>query len=110
MDFEISALVMQYVNPELVIAVPLLMFVGSQLKLSKYVDDTMIVNYLCYIGIGLAVIYNCSAAMPASLYEWFMMFMVSTLGGIVLGYTAVGAHQRSKQSLENKANKNKTDI
>lgn len=108
MDFDISILAMQYVNPELVIAVPFLIFFGKQLKLSKRIDDTMIVNYLCYAGIGLAFIYNCSTKTPTGLYEWFMMVMVSAFGGIVLAYTAVGAHQQFKQYLENKANK--TDV
>lgn len=106
MDFDISVLIMQYVNPELVIAVPFLIFLGNQFKLSKRIDDTMIVNLLCYVGIVLAAIYNCSTNTPANIYEWFMMIMVSVLGGIVLGYTAVGAHQQFKQRLENKSNKN----
>lgn len=105
MEFDISLLAMQYVSPELVIAIPFLIFLGSQFKLSKRIEDTMIVNLLCYAGIVVAFVYNCSTKMPATLYEWFMMVMVSAFGGIVLGYTAVGAHQQFKQHLENKANK-----
>lgn len=105
MDFDLSVLIMQYVNPELVIVVPFLMFLGKQFKMSKRIDDTMIVNLLCYVGIALATVYNCATSSPSSLYEWFMLLMISILGGIVLGYTAVGAHQQFKQRLENKVNK-----
>lgn len=105
MEFDLAILISEYVNPELIIAVPFLMFLGRQLKLSNRVDDTIIVNCLCYAGIALALIYNCSLKTPHSVYEWFMMIMISVLGGIVLGYTSVGAHQQFKQYLENKANK-----
>lgn len=105
MEFDLIALITQHVNPELMIAVPLLMFIGQQLKLSKRVDDTLIVNCLCYVGIAVSCVYNFSLKVPQSVYEWFIMIMVSVLGGLVLAYTSVGAHQQIKQQKESRINK-----
>ena len=108
MEFDLIALVNQYVSPEILIAVPFLMFIGKQLKLSARIDDTLIVNCLCYVGIFVSAIYNCSQNMPTTIYEWFMLVMISVLSGMVLAYTSVGVHQQVKQHRENKMNK--TDI
>ena len=104
MEFDLMALINQYVSPEILIAVPFLMFVGKQLKLSARIDDTLIVNCLCYVGVFVSIVYNCSQNMPKTIYEWFMMIMISFLSGMVLAYTSVGVHQQLKQREENKLN------
>lgn len=105
MEFDLIALINQYFDTTLMITVPFLMFLGKQLKLSKRIDDTMIVNILCYIGIVVAVVYNCVTKLPELPLEWFMLFMSSVLNGLVLAYTSVGVHQQFKQHKENQANK-----
>lgn len=72
MEFNLLALVEQYFNPELMIAVPFLMFIGKQFKLSERIEDTLIVNYLSYIGIVISIIYSCSQALPKTTHECFM--------------------------------------
>lgn len=105
MEFDLTLLISQYFNPEMMVAVPLLIFIGYQLKLSKRVDDTLIVNCLCYVGIAIACIYNFSTKVPSNAYEWFIMLTSSVLSGLVLAYTSVGVHQQLKQGKENKINK-----
>lgn len=105
MEFDMLALINQYVKPELMIAVPLLLFLGKQLKDSNRISNTLINNILSYVGIAVAMIYNLSIERPADMYGWLMLVLVSVLSGMVLSYTAVGLFEQKKSHDKHKIEK-----
>ena len=55
---EISVLVKEYVSPETVWLVPCLYALGSIIKRSIRIDDTLIPGILCLVGVLLFIIYD----------------------------------------------------
>ncbi|MGL6175119.1 MAG: phage holin family protein [Cellulosilyticaceae bacterium] len=104
MEINLMEMVREYVSPELFLAVPLLLFIGKQLKDSKRVDDTLIVNILMYVGIAASGLYNFAKQAPANMYEWIMLVFISVLGGCALAWSSVGVNQQWKQGKLHKIN------
>lgn len=103
MDIQsILDLVNGYVVGEIILLVPILIYLGSVLKKTSKVHDTLIPDILCLVAIPVVAIYNVSTNTPTSLHEWVVLGLVSCSVGIVLGTTSVGLNQLKRQHQEGK--------
>ena len=59
---EISALVKEYISPETVWLVPCLYALGSIIKRSIRIDDTLIPGILCLVGVLLSALVSVAPA------------------------------------------------
>ena len=95
---EFVSLLNQYISPELIFMIPFLMFVGSIIKKSKQIADTMIPTILCIIGIPIALLVSLVNQMYPMNAARFIIWLMSGIGqGIFLGTSSVGVHQLIRQ-------------
>lgn len=94
---EISSLVKEYITPETVWLVPCLYALGSIIKRSIRIDDTLIPGVLCVVGIFLSALVSVASCEPASWMQWVVLVSVSIGQGYVLAAAAVCLNQLIKQ-------------
>lgn len=94
---EISALVKEYITPETVWLVPCLYALGSIIKRSIRIDDTLIPGVLCVVGIFLSALVSVASCEPTSWMQWVVLVSVSIGQGYVLAAAAVCLNQLIKQ-------------
>ena len=85
---EISALVKEYISPETVWLVPCLYALGSIIKRSIRIDDTLIPGILCLVGVLLSAL---------GWMQWVILAAVSVGQGYVLAAAAICLNQLIKQ-------------
>lgn len=86
---------MNYVQPELLILIPVLYSIGANIKMSKKIADNFIPFILTLIGIVLAMLYIC-ATQGITLIGIF----TAIVQGVLVAAVAVYTHQLIKQSSE----------
>ena len=74
---EISALVKEYISPETVWLVPCLYALGSIIKRSIRIDDTLIPGILCLVGVLLSALVSVAACEPVGWMQWVILAAVS---------------------------------
>ena len=74
---EISVLVKEYVSPETVWLVPCLYALGSIIKRSIRIDDTLIPGILCLVGVLLSALVSVAACEPVGWMQWVILAAVS---------------------------------
>lgn len=90
----------EYLSPELVFMIPVLIVIGNVLKRSKRVSDSLIPSLLSGIGIPLALIVSLANKYePMSTLQIITWILMSIGQGIFLGASAVGVHQIFKQQM-----------
>lgn len=94
---EISSLVKEYITPETVWLVPCLYALGSIIKRSIRIDDTLIPTVLCVAGIFLSALVSMAACEPTNWMQWVILVAVSVGQGYVLAAAAVCLNQLIKQ-------------
>ena len=70
---EISALVKEYISPETVWLVPCLYALGSIIKRSIRIDDTLIPGILCLVGVLLSALVSVAACEPMGWMQWVIL-------------------------------------
>ena len=94
---QISSLVKEYITPETVWLVPCLYALGSIIKRSIRIDDTLIPGVLCVVGIFLSALVSVASCEPTSWMQWVTLIAVSIGQGYVLAAAAVCLNQLIKQ-------------
>ena len=94
---EISALVKEYISPETVWLVPCLYALGSIIKHSIRIDDTLIPGILCLVGVLLSALVSVAACEPVGWMQWVILAAVSVGQGYVLAAAAICLNQLLKQ-------------
>lgn len=94
---EISALVKEYISPETVWLVPCLYALGSIIKRSIRIDDTLIPGILCLVGVLLSALVSVAACEPVGWMQWVILASVSVGQGYVLAAAAICLNQLLKQ-------------
>ncbi|MDY2986302.1 MAG: phage holin family protein [Peptoniphilus sp.] len=102
MDGIVSA-IKEYLSPELIFAIPVMMALGSLLKRSHRVSDTLIPPILAIAGIPMALLISVANRYDPMTKPQLIVWLLTGIGqGIFLGYSAVGVHQQLKQNQEYK--------
>lgn len=94
---QISFLVKEYIMPETVWLVPCLYALGSIIKRSIRIDDTLIPTVLCVVGIFLSALASVASCEPINWMQWVILIAVSIGQGYVLAAAAVCLNQLIKQ-------------
>lgn len=94
---QISSLVKEYIMPETVWLVPCLYALGSIIKRSIRIDDTLIPTVLCVVGIFLSALVSVASCEPTNWIQWVILVAVSIGQGYVLAAAAVCLNQLIKQ-------------
>lgn len=93
----------EYISPELVYMIPILIVIGSGLKKSARVSDTLIPLILSFLGIPIALVVSLASKYePMSAYQIVVWLLMGIGQGIFLGAASVGVHQFFKQHSEYK--------
>ena len=91
----------EYLSPELVFMIPILVVIGKGLKKSTRISDSLIPTILSIIGIPIALITSLASRIdPMNRIQIIVLILMSTGQKIFLGATAVGVHQFFKQHSE----------
>lgn len=91
----------EYLSPELVFMIPVLIVIGKGLKKSNRINDSLIPTILSLIGIPIALITSLSNKLDPMTTSQIIVWILMSIGqGVFLGATAVGAHQFFKQHQE----------
>lgn len=94
---EISNLVKEYISPEVIWLVPCLYALGSIVKKSKRIDDTLIPTILCVVGIFLSALVSFASREPQGWIQWVILAAVSLGQGYVIAAAAICLNQLLKQ-------------
>lgn len=86
-----------YIKPELLVLVPVLVFVGYCLKLAEPVKDKMIPGLLSGIGVVLAAIYVLASTSIATPQDAASAVFTAIVQGVLCAAGAVFADQVVKQ-------------
>lgn len=91
----------EYLSPELVFMIPILVVIGKGLKKSTRISDSLIPTILSIIGIPIALITSLASRIdPMNRVQIIVWILMSIGQGVFLGATAVGVHQFFKQHSE----------
>lgn len=83
--------------------IPILIVIGSGLKKSARVSDTLIPLILSCLGIPIALVVSLASKYePMSAYQIVVWLLMGIGQGIFLGAASVGVHQFFKQHSEYK--------
>ena len=94
---EISALIKEYITPETVWLVPCLYALGSIIKRSVRIDDTLIPTVLCVVGVFLSALVSVASCEPTNWMGWVILSAVSLGQGYMVAAAAVCLNQLIKQ-------------
>lgn len=93
----------EYLSPELVYMIPILVVIGSVLKKSNRVSSTLIPTILSGLGIPIALVVSLASKYdPMTPYQIVVWLLMGIGQGIFLGAASVGVHQFFKQHTEYK--------
>lgn len=95
MDF--SAIITEYIKPELLILIPLLFALGMGFKSAKTFPDNKIPLALGIIGVVMAGLWFCGSAMPTTFAEILLTIFTSICHGVICAAVAVYGDQIWKQ-------------
>ena len=88
---EISALVKEYISPETVWLVPCLYALGSIIKRSIRIDDTLIPGILCLVGVLLSALVSVAACEPVGWMQWVLAAAAICLNQLIKQHGRAGA-------------------
>ena len=98
----------EFIKPELLALIPVLIFVGIGIKKSP-IRDTFIPLILGGVGVLLAFVYVLSTEHVHGAQAVFTAIYTAFTQGILCAASAVYAHQIYKQALKDKAEKEKEE-
>lgn len=88
-----------YIKPELLILIPVLIGIGVGLK-SSTVDNRLIPVILGIFGIGLTALWTLGTDWPADPSKWMLAIFSIITQGIIVAAVAVYGNQVAKQLKE----------
>ena len=101
---EISSLVKEYISPEVIWLVPCLYALGSIVKKSKRIDDTLIPTILCVVGIFLSALVSFASREPQGWIQWVILAAVICLNQLIKQHIRAGELQAGFDGKEDNTN------
>lgn len=95
--------IINYINPELIVLVPVLIVLGLMLKDSSTIPDTAIPAVLGGVGVFLAVAWCMATVQPVGLWAIVLTLVTAVIQGVLCAGAAVYTDQLGKQSTKAKA-------
>ena len=95
--------IIEYINPELIVLVPVLYVLGRMIKDSFVMPDTAIPAVLGVVGVLLAVVWCMATVQPVGLWAVLLTLVTAVMQGVLCAGVAVYADQLGKQSAKAKA-------
>ena len=95
--------IINYINPELIVLVPVLYVLGMMLKAKNAIPDTAIPARLGVAGVLLAAIWCMATVQPVGLWTVVLTLVTAVMQGILCAGAAVYIDQVGKQSAKAKA-------
>lgn len=95
--------IINYINPELIVLVPVLYVRGMMLKAKNAIPDTAIPARLGVAGVLLAAIWCMATVQPVGLWAVLLTLVTAVMQGVLCAGAAVYADQLGKQSAKAKA-------
>ena len=93
----------EYLSPELIFMIPVLIVFGNMLKKSNRVANTLIPTIISLVGIPLALITSLASKYEPMTNVQIVVWILMGIGqGVFLGAASVGVHQFFKQHEESK--------
>lgn len=96
---QISYLVKEYISPEIIWLVPCLYALGTIIKKSVRIDDTLIPTVLCVVGIFLSALISVANCEPVNWMSWVILCAVSLGQGYMIAAAAICLNQLIKQHM-----------
>ena len=95
--------IIEYINPELIVLVPVLYVLGRMIKDSFVMPDTAIPAVLGVVGVLLAVVWCMATVQPVGLWTVLLTLVTAVMQGVLCAGAAVYADQLGKQNAKAKA-------
>lgn len=95
--------IINYINPELIVLVPVLYVLGRMVKDSFVIPDTAIPAVLGGVGVLLAVAWCMATVQPVGLWAIVLTLVTAAMQGVLCAGAAVYADQLGKQGTKAKA-------
>lgn len=86
-----------YIKPELLVLIPVLVFIGYFLKQSEAVKDKLIPAILAAVGVLLAALWVLATTIAVP-QDWLMALFTALVQGVLCAAGAVFANQIVKQT------------
>lgn len=96
---EVAGLVKEYISPETIWLVPCLYALGTVVKKSSRIDDTLIPTMLCIVGIFLSALISVANCEPVNWIGWIILVAVSIGQGYMIAAAAICLNQLIKQHI-----------
>lgn len=90
-------IIIEYINPELLILVPFLYVLGMFLKDSKKIPDNLIPTILGGAGVATAVVWVLASTVPVGAAAVALAIVTAMVQGILCAGAAVYTNQLVKQ-------------
>lgn len=95
--------IINYINPELIVLVPVLYVLGLMIKDGIAIPNTAIPAILGGVGVLLAVAWCMATVQPVGLWAIVLTLVTAVIQGVLCAGAAVYADQLGKQSAKAKA-------
>lgn len=90
-------IIIEYINPELLVLVPFLYVVGMFLKDSKKIADNLIPAILGGAGVATAVVWVLASTVPVGVAAVALAIVTAVMQGVLCAGAAVYINQLIKQ-------------
>lgn len=87
-----------YINPKLLVLIPVLYYIGTGLKRSRKINDKYIPLVLGAIGIFLAALWTFATCPCGNWRDVLNALFIAIVQGILVASASVYAHQLVKQA------------
>lgn len=95
--------IINYINPELIVLVPVLYVMGLMIKDGIAIPNTAIPAVLGVVGVLLAVVWCMATVQPVGLWAVLLTLVTAVMQGVLCAGAAVYADQLGKQNAKAKA-------
>lgn len=100
---DLTTIIMDYIQPELLVLVPVLYIIGLFAKDAKAFPDTRIPAFLGVTGVALAEVWAIASTVPVGFAAWALAAVTAFMQGILCAGAAVYIDQVGKQNAKAKA-------
>lgn len=92
----------EYIKPELLVLVPVLVILGGTMKKSEKIKDEVIPAVLGMVGMVLTAMWLLGNTVPENPQEWIMVAFTAIVQGLLVAGMAVYGHQIVHQAAKSK--------
>lgn len=88
----------EFIRPELIVLIPVLLLMGTGLKKAEWVKDKWIPLLLGAFGVALSLVYLVSVSAVTSVQEAMALLFTGVTQGVLCAGVSVYVHQLVKQN------------